>query len=164
MSWMAGFQGIETICGDFIGQCWGFPTTTLNNDERQRDFVTLFRKNVKKMLWRPTWEAAKAGDQAASNGGVANDDPCAICSASTLLPNGMDLRDMLVWCNDYDAEVHLAFSGFKKVPRGPYKCGCRDGGADDDLDDDSYDGEYDDGDDGDGDDVDTESDYDPDEG
>ena len=57
---------------------------------------------------------------------------------------------------------HLACLGFKKVPRGSYKCGCRDGGADNDLDDDSYDGEDDDGDDADGDDVDTEFDYDPD--
>ena len=73
----------------------------------------------------------------------------------------MPMRDVLV-CEDCDAEVHLACSGFKKVPRGSYKCGCRDGGADDDLDN-SYAGEDDDGDDGDGD-GDTESDYDSDEG
>jgi hypothetical protein len=90
-----------------------------DNDVAVRDFVTWFRKNVKKMLWRPTWEAAKAGDQAASNGGDDDDDddPCAICGVSTLLPNGMPMRDVLV-CDDCNARVHLACSGFKKVPRG----------------------------------------------
>ena len=127
-----------------------------DNDVAVRDFVAWFRKNVKKMLWRPTWEVAKAGDQ----GGNDDGDPCAMCGASTLLPNGTAMCDVLV-CNDCDAEVHLTCSGFKKVPRGPYKCGCRGGGADDDLENDSYDGEDDDGDDGEGD---TESDCDFDEG
>ena len=95
-----------------------------DNDVAVRDFVTWFRKNVKKMLWRPTWEAAKAGDQATYNGGDDDDDPCAIYGVSTLPPNGMPMRDVLV-CGDCYAEVHLACSGFKKVPRGSYKCGCR---------------------------------------
>ena len=111
-------------------------------------------------LRRPTWEAAKAGDQVASNGGDDDADPCAICGVSTLVAKATAMRDVLV-CSDCDADVHLACSGFEKVPRGPYKCGCRDGGADEDLEDDSYDGEVDDGDDGDGD---TESDYDSNEG
>jgi hypothetical protein len=135
-----------------------------DNDVAVRDFVAWFRKNVKKMLWRPTWEAAKAGDQAVSNGGDDVDEPCATCGASTLLPSGVPMRDVLV-CDDCNAEVHLACSGFKKVPRGFYNCGCRGGGANDDLDDNAYDYEDDDDDrdDDDGDDVDTESDYDPDE-
>ena len=129
-----GMWGLAGDCGKMHTTMWPCRTVLLGSERSSRRC--------------PTWEAAKAGGQAASNGGNADGDSCAICGVSTLRPNGTAMRDVLV-CNDCQSPSRML--GFKKVPRGPYKCGCRGGVADDDLEDDSHDGEDDDGDDGDGD-------------